>query len=177
MNWDAISAIAEVLGVIAVVLSLAYVGFQVRQNTMQLRQDNMREIVRGTLDTNWYYHRDDKAFEVFQRGIKGFDELAPKDRAHFHSILVDLSFYVEMVRNLHMAGLVDEAAVATNSRFIAAILATPGGREWLAFAQDTQPMPQAGLDYLQSLLEPGQGPIRPITELQPWFSERNNTPS
>lgn len=47
MNWDAIGAIAEVVGVIAVVLSLIYVGFQVRQNTAQLRQDNLRETVRG----------------------------------------------------------------------------------------------------------------------------------
>ena len=37
MNWDAITAIAEVIGVIAVVISLVYVGMQVRQNTLQLR--------------------------------------------------------------------------------------------------------------------------------------------
>ena len=91
MNWDAISAIAEVVGVIAVVVSLIYVGIQVRQNTMQLRQDNLRETVRGTLDTNWYYHRDERAFDVFQRGVRSFNNLEPKDQAHFHSILVDLA--------------------------------------------------------------------------------------
>lgn len=173
MNWDAISAIAEVVGVIAVVLSLAYVGFQVRQNTMQLRQDNLRDTVRGTLDTNWYFHRDATAFEVFRRGIEGFDGLDPRDRAHFHSILVDLAFYLELVRNMEESGLVDEAALEINTRYFAAILATPGGRQWLKFAQDTQPMPQSALDYLQSILESGDKKLRPITELQPWFSTGN----
>ena len=173
MNWDAISAIAEVVGVIAVVLSLVYVGFQVRQNTMQIRQDNLRETVRGALDTNWYFHRDDTAFEVFRRGIKSFDDLTPKDRAHFHSILVDLSFYLEIARNMRVSGLVDESALKISTRFIAAILATPGGRQWLEFAHDTQPMPESALAYLQSLLESDDEPVRPITELQPWFAEGN----
>ena len=171
MIWDAVSAIAESIGVIAVVLSLIYVGYQVRQNTMQLRQDNLLETVKGTLDVNWYFHRNDVAFGVFRRGIKSFDDLGPKDKAHFHSILVDLAFYLEMVRNLERSGLIDDSALHVNSKFIAAVLATPGGRQWLAFAEDTQPMPEPALVYLRSLLDSGGEGIRPITELQPWFSE------
>ena len=171
MNWDATSAIAEVIGVIAVVLSLIYVGIQVRQNTMQLRQDNLRETVRGTLETNWYYHRDAEAFNVYRNGIENFDNLDPRDKAHFHSILVDLAFYLEIVRNMAVAGLVDRAALDTNSRFLAAVLVTPGGRQWLQFARDTRPMTQSALDYLQSLLDSKGERIQPITELQPWFSK------
>jgi hypothetical protein len=33
MNWDAIGAIGEVLGAIAVVVTLIYLGVQIRQNT------------------------------------------------------------------------------------------------------------------------------------------------
>ncbi len=61
MNWDAVGAIAEVVAVLGVVASLVFVGIQIRQNTVQLRQDNLRETIRGTLDTNWYFHRDDAA--------------------------------------------------------------------------------------------------------------------
>lgn len=170
MNWDAISAIAEVVGVIAVVLSLIYVGFQVRQNTMQLRQDNLRETVRGTLETNWYFHRDAEAFKVFRLGIENFENLDARDKAHFHSILVDLAFYLEIVRNMEVSGLVDRSALDTNARFLAAVLVTPGGRQWLKFAKDTRPMPSSALDYLLSLLDSKGEKVRPITELQPWFS-------
>ena len=174
MNWDAVSAIAEVIGVVVVVLSLIYVGFQVRQNTQQLRQDNLRETVRGTLDTNWYFHRDATAFEVFRNGIRDFENLDPKAKAHFHSIIVDLAFYLELVRNMEVSGLVDSSALQINRRFMAAILVTPGGRQWLSFAQDTQPMPAAALDYLHSLVESEIGDMRPITDLQPWFSDRSD---
>ena len=69
MNWDAVGAIAEVVAVLGVVASLVFVGIQIRQNTVQLRQDNLRETIRGTLDTNWYFHRDDGAliFETLLR--------------------------------------------------------------------------------------------------------------
>ena len=174
MNWDAITAIAEIAGVVAVVVSLIYVGFQVRQNTLQLRHDNLRQSVRGTLDTNWFYHRDDRAFEVFRAGVQSFEELNAKDKALFHSIIVDLAFYFEVVRNMEQSGLVDKSAVETNQRFLIGILAMPGGREWLQLAEKTLPMPPAALDYLKSALA-SIGPDAPlITDLQPWFSERRN---
>ena len=174
MNWEAISAIAEILGVLAVVISLIYVGFQVRQNTMQLRQDNLLKNVRGTLDTNWYYHRDPTAFDVFRRGVKSFHELPPKDQAHFHSVLVDLAFYLQMVWDLAQHGLVDRSAVEVNERFLAAIHITPGGREWLDYAHDTEPMPVGALDYLASLVEADPSRGRPITELQRWFASESS---
>jgi hypothetical protein len=36
MNWEAIGAIGEVLGAVAVVLTLIYLGIQIRQNTQQM---------------------------------------------------------------------------------------------------------------------------------------------
>ena len=169
MNWDALSAIAEILGVIAVVVSLLYLAFQVRQNTVQLRQDNLLKNVRGTLDTNWYYHRDPAAFDVFRKGVKSFDALAPQEQAHFHSILVDLAFYLQMVWQLAQYGLVDQSAVETNERFLSAVLITPGGKEWFAYAKRTRPMPPEALAYLSALVERDPSGGQPITELQRWF--------
>ena len=170
MNWDAVGAIAEITGVFVVMISLVYVGIQIRQNTMQLRQDNLRETVRGVLDTNWYFHRDNAAFDVFRDGCNSFEELSSKDKAHFHSIVVDLSFYLELTRGLHQAELIDSAALEINERFFLAILYTPGGKQWWDFARQTRPMPDALIDYLQALLDAPEKDLRPITELQPWFA-------
>lgn len=170
MNWEAIAAIAEVVGVVAVVVSLVYLAIQVRQNTLQLRHENLRNTVRGTLDTNWFYHRDPRAFDVFRRGTESFDTLPPGDQALFHSIVVDLAFYLEVVRHMAQSGLVDTSAFEINERFLAAVLVTPGGREWLAFAIDSKPMPEPALDYLRTLVDNADATTRPITELQPWFA-------
>ena len=67
-------------------------------------------------------------------------------------------------------GLVDESALEVNERFLGGVLVTRGGREWLSFAMDSKPMPQAALDYLQSIVDKRGDELRPITELQPWLA-------
>ena len=174
LSWEAIAASAEVIGVIAVVVSLVYLAFQVRQNTAQLKIDNLRETVRGTLDTNWYYHRDEKAFDAFRQGAASFDQLSPQRQALFHSIIVDLSFYVEMIRILEHSGLVDPEARKINERFLLSILLTPGGQEWWEFAKKNPPMPRAAIQYLQSQMDEMGGDTPRITDLQPWFAIDRN---
>ncbi len=171
MNWDAIIAVAEVLGVIAVVISLIYVGLQVRQNTLQLRHDNLLASIRGTLESNWLYHRDPATFEIFRKGVRSFDALSPQEQAVFHSIIVDITFYLETVRSMVTAGLIDPNALAINNKFLVATLITPGGQEWWAFARKSPPMPQPAMEYIESLLESQGDSTPPITELQPWFGQ------
>ena len=170
MDWSAVEAIAEVVGLLLVVISLLFVGYQVRQNTQQLRHDNLLKSVRGTLDTNWYYHRDERAFDAFRNGVAGFEKLPPRQQAMFHSIVVDLAFYVEMIRSFEYSGLVDPAGREINEKFLLAILLTPGGMEWWAFAKKNPPMPPAALDYLQGLIDSSPPDAPQITDLQPWFS-------
>ena len=171
MNWDAISAIAEVVGVIAVVVSLVYVGLQVRQNTQQLRHDNLLGSIRGTLDTNWLYHRDPETYNIFRKGIKSFDALLPREKAVFHSIIVDLAFYYEVVRNMVASKLIDPRALDVNQRFLIATLVTPGGLEWWKFAKQSRPMPQPAIDHLEAILKEKGDSTPPISELQPWIGE------
>ena len=37
MNWDSVGAVAELLGAVGVILSLAYLASQVRHNTRQMQ--------------------------------------------------------------------------------------------------------------------------------------------
>lgn len=54
MNWDALGAIAELLGAIAVFLTLAYLTIQVRQNSVALDLQNQfsaAQIMQARTDT------------------------------------------------------------------------------------------------------------------------------
>ena len=54
MNWDALGAIAELLGAIAVFLTLAYLTIQVRQNSKALMLQNQfsaAQIMQARTDT------------------------------------------------------------------------------------------------------------------------------
>ena len=43
MNWEALGAIGEIVAAVAVVVTLGFLIFQIRQNTMALRQQSARE--------------------------------------------------------------------------------------------------------------------------------------
>lgn len=177
MDWGAVEAIAEVIGLVLVVASLLFVGFQIRQNTQQLRQDNLLKTIRGTLDSNWHYHRDPRVFDIVRRGCADFDGLPAADQAHFHSIVVDLSFYLELVMRMNRAGLIDDDAPEVNMRFFLSILDSPGGRQWWEVARRTKPMPEEAIEAIQAMLDrPGRERV-PITELQPWLALDTETRS
>ncbi len=45
MNWDAIGAIAELLGAIGVIASLVYLATQIRQNTRSVRSATYQGLI------------------------------------------------------------------------------------------------------------------------------------
>ena len=58
MNWDALGAIAELLGAIAVFLTLAYLAIQVKQNARALEEQNKfsaAQIMQAKTDTFMSY--------------------------------------------------------------------------------------------------------------------------
>lgn len=50
MNWNAISAISEVIGAIAVVVSLIYLALQIRQNTKAVRGTTINSLTQHMRD-------------------------------------------------------------------------------------------------------------------------------
>ena len=48
MNWEAVSAISEIIGAIAVVISLVYVATQIRQNTKLMRSTAKQSLTETT---------------------------------------------------------------------------------------------------------------------------------
>jgi hypothetical protein len=90
MNWDAIGAIAELLGAIGVIASLVYLATQVRQS-----RDQMRENTRA-LQAGAYQQASDGLSEsintavstpgfarIFRSAIANFEGLSEDDAFHF----------------------------------------------------------------------------------------------
>ena len=64
MNWDAVGAIGEVAGAIAVFVTLLYLAMQVRQTNKMARFEAMREIIGQFNALNLLYVTDSKLREV-----------------------------------------------------------------------------------------------------------------
>ena len=71
MNWDAIGAIGEVVGALAVVLTLGYLAIQIRLSSKSSRQQSYHDLVTGRSD---YYNKmveSDDVTSILMAGWSG----------------------------------------------------------------------------------------------------------
>jgi hypothetical protein len=80
MNWDAISAIAEVLGAVVVVASLIYVGRQVGQNTAMMRVTAASETLERDYDLVLPLIESQEFTEIWLKGDNRLNDLSETDR-------------------------------------------------------------------------------------------------
>ena len=79
MNWDAIAAIAEILAATGVVISLFYLGSQIRAQNREIRLAAMHEISEAFRDSYGQF-RDGDLAELFVRGNANFKSLTDVEK-------------------------------------------------------------------------------------------------
>jgi hypothetical protein len=87
VNWEAISAIGQIVGAFAVVISLIYVAVEVRRNTRASRLTAMRSM--SDAFNRWVQQLavHPHLTEVFYRGIHDFQSLEGTDLVRFSSLM------------------------------------------------------------------------------------------
>ena len=93
MNWEAVVAIVEVVGLLAVVISLVYVAAQVRQNSELIGQNTL--VARSSMvhETSVFYARffeliaeNADLASIYRRGVAG-EPLDPDEVTRFEALL------------------------------------------------------------------------------------------
>jgi len=97
-NWTAIGAIGEVLGAIAVVLSLVYVAAQVRHNTMALSRAASADAVKGIRHWNQSLIDDPVMVRIFSKGVEDMNALDDDGRARFVVLMLN---FLKTFENMH----------------------------------------------------------------------------
>ena len=104
MNWDAVIAIAEIVGVVALIASLIYVAVQIRQNTDIARAT----IVHQTSVSFSRFHEllaaDAELTDIYLRGIDG-EDLSKIDARRFESLIEITMAYLEDVDHQYKSDL------------------------------------------------------------------------
>ena len=52
MNWNAVGAVGKIIGATAVLLSLLYLGFQIRQNTRTLKSSSYQAAIASMSESS-----------------------------------------------------------------------------------------------------------------------------
>ncbi|MEH6637297.1 MAG: hypothetical protein V7700_17385 [Halioglobus sp.] len=75
MNWEIGAAVAEIVGAVAVVISLIYLALQIRAQTNQSRLAAQHEVSNGIREVSLLFATEDIS-DIFVRGNKDFDSMS-----------------------------------------------------------------------------------------------------
>ena len=84
MNWDAIGAIAELLGAVGVIASLVYLATQIRESREQMRAATHQQIFENLESIANRGAGNPTIDRALQRGQENFQQLDEEDAFRFH---------------------------------------------------------------------------------------------
>ncbi len=161
MSLSEWALIAEICGMVAVVISLIFVGLEIRNNTKQSQAMAFNTGVKF-FRTIWGMVSTEESAEIFIKGINDFDELSLNEKAIFHSKMHEISIDFTSAVKLVNKGLLVDMDYNSFSRLYASLLLSPGVIRYLEVTQNDQP------PYIVQLYKKVQNDnegTRPMSEL------------
>ena len=130
MNWDALGAIGEVIGAIAVVLTLGYLAVQIKQNTEENRILRAQDLVTANADANALIANNSELSEIVRAGMIDFDTLSEMEQFRFSTIFFSFMSKYDFAYHQRIAGRLDEKFWERTAYDIRVFLNLPGANHW-----------------------------------------------
>ena len=130
MNWTVVGAIGEVLGAVAVVVSLVYLSRQVHQNTTAVRTANAVTVQGNFQNLARMFYTDRAMGDLVLRAMRGDDDLVPADRIAVYAYFFDFLKTAELAHYQFLNGELDPQLWEASLVFYKAYFTTPGFRAY-----------------------------------------------
>lgn len=147
MNWDAVGALSEFIGAIAVIISIIYLAAQVRQTRLQLQAQAEDNITSRAFEAYSPVYEGNNA-SIFRRGLETPEELNV-DEAFVFRLLMDRQrgAFATIVRRTRNRSISAEMSRRLLQGYRQLFLETKGGALWLESAKRS--MSQVELEALE----------------------------
>ena len=110
MNWEALGAIGEIVGAVAVLVTLGYLALQIRQNTQSVRSSTFQAAIRDMAENIDHLVRDPELNRIWHVGIHDLESLSTEDRHRFAAYMTSvLRRYENLVYQTHPGTLDPDA--------------------------------------------------------------------
>jgi hypothetical protein len=131
MSWDAIVAISQIVAAAGVILSLLFVGLQVRQNTRALqRTEHNNTMEQWTVIRQAIAQNRDIA-ELMTAGLQGERALDAADQLRLEQMLQENAWAAFHIWDRTQRGIFPKGTFeATAGALLGTLLKTPGGESW-----------------------------------------------
>jgi hypothetical protein len=116
--------IAEIVSAVAVIISLVYVGYQVNENTGEIRASNRQQLVNRSVDATMSFATNTDIAGVLAK-VRTGGELDDKEYTQFSYVVRGVLYDVQEAFLLHREGRLDEGYWSTREKLIVSYLDPP----------------------------------------------------
>lgn len=139
MNWNTIGTLADVVAALAVIASVGYLAFQIRQQT----KSSQAEAIRGNVEGDaamLAVAQDEELAQIFVRALSSFSALDSADALRFsYTFGVMIGSVARQYENV-LLGFASESHFKDRNYGHLALLETPGGSEfWHTYQKSVPP--------------------------------------
>ena len=132
MNWEIASALAEIVGAVAVVLTLAYLAVQIRQNTNAVKAASHHAVTDSFNALNVSVIQDPKVGRLWRLGNEGYANLTEDEQVSFSFMMISYIRIFETLYYQRKIGTMEEQLFLSEERTAQWMLTNLGFREWWA---------------------------------------------
>lgn len=137
LSWEAIGAIGETLGAVAVIVTLFFLLQQLRLNNRQLRQsnelaraDSQRDILKQVADHATLTISNPGLQEDIRLCYRSWADAPSTAKWNFEGWAAAYFYILEQAINMHESGLLSDETYDAMEVAAIRIVETPGGHEW-----------------------------------------------
>ena len=135
MNWDAIGAIGEIIGAIAVVATLFYLARQIKDNAQQVRINSVTDLNSVYNDSFLPIYNSHENMAIWVQGLRAPEELPEVEREIFFLFVRRLLNPFETVVSQYLAGTLDQHQFDRYREWTKWFVGTPGVQAFMASAK------------------------------------------
>ena len=152
MDINTAANIAEIGGGIAILVSLVYVGYQIRQSNRIASATALQAVLDGYADRIMDpIIADGEMAELMNRGYMSWESLSAVEKTRFTIMQAREILHVQNVMQLHGKGLLDSVDFEAWKAYGAGSLITPGGKE--AWKYNREQLTPTVVNLLEKYLE------------------------
>jgi hypothetical protein len=103
--------LAEIGGMIAVVVTLAFLAVQIRQSTVQMRLDSMAKAIETQVYQFAHLTDDIHKAQLLRRAFADFENLNQDEKGLVHAIFLEINISHNIIKHAFDAHLLDDIAL------------------------------------------------------------------
>jgi hypothetical protein len=126
VNWEAVSAIGQIVGALAVVISLIYLAREIRSNARAARVASMQTLIRWLGQLTEHPHLS----ELYYRGIHDFESLEGAELVRFGALVNQIFHIVNEMYYQRLEGHLDPRVWHEVEAPLCEMIAYPGIQAW-----------------------------------------------